>query len=249
MSADWDLDWSYDLLRALLQRGGRRLELLGDAPRALGSGSEATFLRHDVDLSLDRARDLALVERDWGVRATYHVMFASPFYDPSSTSGRAELAEIARAGHEVGLHYYAPRDAGGPAELLDAISAECARLEDIVGAHVRSLSFHIPPPSMIQGPLLVAERVNAYAADLMQWYLSDSAGRWREGDPRESIASPRSSVLQLLVHPIWWGVENERPEDRLGRWVLEIARATGQSFEEVSETTWKHILYRAKVPA
>mgnify|MGYP001098873819 CR=1 FL=1 len=248
--SDWDLDFSHDLLKTLVDavRRERRLELLGDAERALASGDAVAFLRHDVDVSLARARVMADLEREWGVRSTYHVMWRSPFYDPASAAGRADLAAIAAAGHEVGLHFFAPEGAGAPVELEAAIRAECERLEDLLGTPVRSLSFHIPPPSMMRGPLRVAGRINAYAAELFEWYLSDSAGRWREGDPRESLTRPRSRVLQLLVHPIWWGEQHARPADRLGEWVDEIARATGRSFEDVAEETWKHIIYRAEKP-
>ena len=252
MSADWDLDFSHDLLLRLVRQveGNHRFELLGDAPRALGAGDAVAFVRHDVDVSLSHARDMALVEREWNVRTTYHVMSRSPFYDLASTTSRAELAEIARAGHEIGLHFFASEEQlkfEAP-ELEAAIDVECMQLEDLLGAPVRSLSFHLPPAAVLKGPLLLGRRVNAYAADLLGWYLSDSRGRWREGDPRESLTKPRSKVLQLLVHPIWWGKSHAPPDERLGGFVQQIAERTGRSFEDVAETAWEHIIFRAKKP-
>ncbi len=247
---DWDVDWTHDLLRQLLEtvRARHRLELLGNAERALASGNRVAFIRHDVDMSLARARDLALLDRDWGVHATYHVMWKSPFYSPTTPSHQAEIREIASAGHEVGLHFVTPSPDAAPAVSDRAINDECAELEQVLGTAVRSISFHLPPPAMIGGPLVVCGRVNAYAATFLGWYLSDSRARWREGDPRESLKNPRGDVLQLLVHPIWWGAASERPEDRLGAFVAAHAREVARPYEEISDLAYAHILYRARKP-
>lgn len=255
MAADWDLDFSYGLLRDLYSRvrGGHRLGLLGQARELIPTardGDRVAFIRHDVDVSLSRARSLAAFEQSLGVRTTYHVMLRSPFYDPESASGREDLAAIAEAGHEVGLHFWTGSLEPPDADTLEAAVAEaCARLEELTRAAVRSVSFHIPPPSVQKGPPRIGGRVNAYAADLMTYYLSDSCGRWREGDPRVSLDAPRSTVLQILVHPIWWGEAHLAPPDRLGLFVEEVAARAGESFEEAAEAVYRHILFRARKPS
>jgi hypothetical protein len=261
MSTDWNLDFSHDLLHEVMTRMRRHgtLHLLGDAEDALATGAPIAFVRHDVDVSLTRARDLAVVEQAWGLRSTYHVMSRSPFYDLHTPESREAMRAIAGAGHEIGLHFFRRSGEGASdassdtlAQLEVEIDEECRRLEDLLGSAVRSLSFHIPPPSMTRGPLRVSGRINAYAAPLLGWYLSDSCGRWREGDPRESLdvsaSERRSHVLQVLVHPIWWGPEHASPEERLGAWVVEVASATGRSFDEVADLAWDHIIFRAKRP-
>ena len=62
---------------------------------------------------------------------------------------------------------------------------------------------------------MVVRRVNAYSRELMAWYLSDSKGNWREGEPLPKLLKPDKYLLQLLIHPIWWGDEHILPEDRL----------------------------------
>jgi hypothetical protein len=77
------------------------------------------------------------------------------------------------------------------------------------------VSFHRPHPHFVRGPLYIAGLVNAYAAELMEWYLSDSRARWRDGDPLPRLLNPDRSLLQLLIHPIWWGDEHREGADRL----------------------------------
>jgi hypothetical protein len=72
--------------------------------------------------------------------------------------------------------------------------------------------------------------VNAYARELMGWYLSDSGGRWREGEPLPLLARPRGPVLQLLTHPIWWDATHQAPADRLEAFVA--AATAGQTTAE-----------------
>src|SRR5205823_1486511 len=86
---------------------------------------------------------------------------------------------------------------------------------------VKSLSFHRPIPWLLRGPLLIGSRVNAYAAELMEWYLSDSKGCWREGEPLPKLRQPQGSKLQLLTHPIWWGDTHLTPAERLDEFAKE----------------------------
>jgi len=240
---DWDLDFSYDLLRALysLILESRRPALLGDAREELAKGGPVVFVRHDLDVSVARARGLAEFEAgEAGLKSTYHVMTKSPFYTPASA--KADLAAIAGHGHELGLHF----DATGVAAdaLVAAIDLECKKLEDVLGSAVRSVSFHIPPPDK-PTTLTLGGRVNGYGKEIATFYLSDSCGRWREGDPRLSVVKPRGDVMQILVHPVWWGREHVAPPLRLGAFVSEVAAEKSISWDEACELVYQHILYRA----
>ncbi len=70
----WDLDFSYDYLEALCRELVSRFALsrLGDAA-AVPADTPTAFVRHDIDVSLRRARPLAELESAWGVCSTYHV--------------------------------------------------------------------------------------------------------------------------------------------------------------------------------
>ncbi len=247
----WDLDFSYGYLaRVYAELKSRfRLATLGDAEAYVGDASTPTaFIRHDVDVSLRSALQLARKEQEWGARSTYHVMMDSPFYDVRSEESKAILDEIAAGGHELGLHYdvmvrgMAQAD---PAVRERDIAAACDAFAELRGAPVRSVSFHLPIQDLLRGPLTIGGRVSGYADDLFRWYLSDSRARWREGAPLESLARPRSHILQILVHPEWWAETNERPEHRLRALVIELAKERGEPYEAVRDRLAPHIIYRA----
>ncbi len=226
----WADDFSYTYYRRLLNavREYWTPHLFRDAPRALEGMAPALFLRHDVDVSLERAVRMARVEHEQGVPTTYMVMNRAVLYSIASPAARSALAEIASLGHEIGLHYDYPdadRHAqGAPAEALtESIEAACSELENATGAPVHSLSFHRPVAAVIRGPLRVAGRINAYAAGLMGRYISDSKGNWREGEPLPAITRPSVRVFQVLTHPIWWGELHRNATGRIGDFFAEAS--------------------------
>jgi hypothetical protein len=251
----WAADFSYGYFRRLVQAAKESFEvhMVADAPSVLPTGGRPKlFLRNDVDVSLTRALRLAAVEHELGVGATYMVMTNSPLYRLEDPASRAALAELVALGHEIGLHFdfedaAARSDEASVAAVEPAIAAACARLEDACGQPVRSLSVHRPLLAFLRGPLWVAGRVNAYARELMDWYLSDSGGRWREGEPLPMLARPRGPRLQLLTHPIWWDATHQAPADRLEAFVA--AATAGQSAAEraaFSATLAEHIAVRPR---
>ena len=226
----WSSDFSYSYFIRLLEaaRDQFRPYRLGDAGEALAQpgGGRRIFVRHDVDVDVPRALRMAEIETRQGVAATYYIMTASPMYRVQEHT--SQIREIAALGHEVGLHFDCPAEyraaEGRLEELHKSIDADCRVLEDAARLPVRSLSFHRPVASLLRGPLLVRGRVNAYAAPLMEWYLSDSRGIWRAGEPLPQLLQNQGSILQLLIHPIWWGEGHREPEDRLDDFFLEAAR-------------------------
>jgi hypothetical protein len=241
----WAADFSYDYFRRLLRTAQAHFDVysVGEAPLALqASKRPALLLRNDVDVSLERALSLAEVEHELGARATYMVMTNSPLYDLNAPKSRAILTRLLALGHEVGLHFDfeapAQRDAGATASAVEpAVLAACARLEAACGRPVRSLSFHRPLPQFLRGPSLVAGRVNAYARELMDWYLSDSGGRWRQGEPLPMLERPTRPVLQLLTHPIWWGEQHQAPPDRLDAFFAEATAGLSPAERARYDTT------------
>jgi hypothetical protein len=249
----WDADFSYGYLGELYAALRRDFvpTLLGDLDGpAPADGRPRAFVRHDIDVSLERAARLAAREVAWDVRSTYHVMIDSPFYDVRSASSRAALDAILGAGHEVGLHYdvvaRGVKEADPDARERDVARA-CEELEAVVGRRTRSLSFHLPVPELVNGPPRVAGRVSGYGRDLFQWYLSDSRARWREGEPLACLGRPRSKNLQLLIHPIWWDESHAHPSIRLRDFLLELERQSEgkKSYGELRDRMWDHIIYDA----
>lgn len=245
----FDGDFSYAYLARLyaLMKARFRIAKLGDAAQFVDDAAHPTaFIRHDIDVDLARAVKLAHKEIEWGAVSTYHVMLDNPFYDVRTQTAFAR--ELASLGHEVGLHYDV--EARGMAKADPSvrerdIGKACDELANVLGAPVRSVSFHLPIQDMMRGPLTLAGRVSGYAEPLFRWYISDSRARWREGPPIESLEQPRSHLLQILIHPVWWDETHERPDLRLRELVAELADKRGEPYENVRDVMTPHIIYRA----
>jgi hypothetical protein len=136
------------------------------------------FLRHDVRLSLEGALDMARLEHDLGVRATYLLMTESAFYNLDSHVGRYAQRQLRQWGHAVGLHAVHPR-------------------AELDGRFDKVVSWHNPDPSYEREPVFGA--VNVAEAPYGEELASD-----RDGCPHEAVASGGRGRLQLLIHPELW---------------------------------------------
>jgi hypothetical protein len=143
------------------------------------------FLRHDVDLSLDAALELARLEAELGVRATYFLMTRSVFYNLGSDAGEQALAELRALGHAVGHHAVYPH-----VDLDDRFD--------------RVVAWHNPDPEFVSQPIDGAVNVMAEPWFDPERYRSDSNQHWRQGCPHEQLARGEFDWLQLLVHPEIW---------------------------------------------
>jgi hypothetical protein len=182
MSCAFDLDHYRELLGAA-EAGGYRWATFDAEPRA-----GDVLLRHDVDLSLEAALELARLEHDAGARATYFLMTESVFYNLDSAAGRDALAELRALGHAVGLHAVYPRASRD--ERFDAVVAWHNPDAEYVNEPVSGMVNVMQPPWFTKGK-----------------YRSDSNQHWREGCPHEELAAGSFEWLQLLVHPEIWVYE------------------------------------------
>ncbi|MGH3066319.1 MAG: hypothetical protein ACRDOF_08430, partial [Gaiellaceae bacterium] len=95
MSCSFDLAHYAEILEAA-QTGGYRFEPFGEGPER-----GDLFLRHDIDLSLDAALQMAELEAELGVLSTYLLMTESVFYNLASSEGVAAIARLRELGHAV----------------------------------------------------------------------------------------------------------------------------------------------------
>jgi hypothetical protein len=173
----FDLD-HYRELVAAAHEGGYQFVFFGDDPQP-----GDLFLRHDVDLSLEAAVELAELEASLGAAATYFLMTESVFYNLASPEGQRALERLRELGHAVGLHAVWPR------AKLDG------RFDDVV-------AWHNPEPEYMREPIEGA--INVMEPRYSASYRSDSNQRWRQGCPHQELRSGAFEWLQLLVHPEIW---------------------------------------------
>ena len=185
MSCGFDLD-HYGEIIAAAQAGGYRFANFEDVPT---EGS--VILRHDVDLSLDAALQMAQLEHDAGATATYFLMTQSVFYNLGSTEGLTAVARLRELGHRVGLHAVYP----------DAPADE--RFDPVV-------AWHNPDPEYMRAPLSDG-RINVMQEPWFnpETYRSDSNQHWRSGCPHDELRAEAFPWLQLLTHPEIWAYPGE----------------------------------------
>jgi hypothetical protein len=179
MSCGFSLEHYRELLQAA-QDGGYRWTAFGQEPQP-----GDLILRHDVDLSLDAALQMAELEAELGARATYFLMTQSVFYNLGSSEGRRALNRLRELDHGVGLHAVWPN-----VELDD-------RFDSVV-------AWHNPNPDYMSES--VEGAVNAMEPPYFEpeRYRSDSNQRWRYGCPHDQLRAAEFEWLQLLIHPEIW---------------------------------------------
>jgi hypothetical protein len=179
MSCAFDLEHYGELLDAAAA-GGYRYATFTAEPEA-----GDLLLRHDIDLSLEAAVQLARLEHERGARATYFLMTESVFYNLDSEQGRDTLRELRSLGHAVGLHAVYPRASRD--ERFDAVVA-----------------WHNPDPEYVHEPVSAFVNVMQPPWFTKGKYRSDSNQHWREGCPHDELRAGAFEWLQLLVHPEIW---------------------------------------------
>jgi hypothetical protein len=182
VSCAFDLAHYRELLQAAAA-GGYRFAAFGEGPQ-----EGDLFLRHDVDISLDAALQVAELEAEAGATATYFLMTGSVFYNLASGEGAAAIERLRALGHRVGLHAIYP----------DAVLDD--RFDPVV-------AWHNPDPEYMTTPVAGAVNVMGERYFDPAVYRSDSNQRWRHGCPHDDLRAGAFPWLQLLVHPEIWVYE------------------------------------------
>jgi len=203
-----------NILQKYLEAGYECREFHLNEGAALGS----LYLRHDVDLDLNSALEVATLEQELGMSATFFFLVTSNLYNVMSAHSRETLLAIEAMGHRIGLHF--DPTVHPDSNFLSALREEKQVLEFAVDAQVRSFSLHRPGTNPIGVPDTVDDMVNTYARVFTQdiTYSSDSGGWWRFGRHADSDDFAARRSVQLLMHPIWWTSRpDEPPGNRLDR--------------------------------
>lgn len=213
--------------------------------------SKKAILRHDVDLSLERATDFSSFEKDLGVSSTYYVLMTSNFYNIAEHSSRKAMDAILRNGHEIGLHFdetqYEELLQEAPdckLRLSELICEEAQIMEQIIGNgyKIRTVSMHIPSKFTLDSDLKINGIINSYSKEFFhEWkYLSDSEMRWRE-DIFSIIKSREYNKLHILTHPFWYSEVAEDKYRKVMHFLKEKKRSTFENMEVIVPGMEEHI--------
>jgi hypothetical protein len=190
---------SFDIkgYRSILTAARHAGYTIGPFRDALNLPSPGLILRHDIDLSLDLSLEMAKLEAEMGVSATYFIMVTNDYYSPFNRIGRDQLKAIHDLGHEIGLHWDSSNYPEGEAAMAQQFTNELALLGDAIGATITSAAQHIPTDT----PLFDAEALAQVYRDRFR-YVSDSSMAWREHTPLDLIE--QGVDIHFCAHPVWW---------------------------------------------
>lgn len=223
-NVEFTFEWSRSLLDRLRSAGYR----FRSFDEHVGTGD--VLLRHDVDLSPERALSMAQLEHDLGISATYFFLLGSPLYNPMSAPVRNAINGIASLGHDVGLHFsthqYWPTTRPPEAESIEAaVDREREVLATVVPDAVPTVSFHLPPPWVLRRTF--DGFPSAYEPRFFEKidYVADSGQRWRD----DGVSIPEDGrPLQVLIHPGLWGEAD-------GMFVERIRESVGEADHRIAE--------------
>lgn len=171
------------------------------------------ILRHDVDMSIKKAREFAEFESKIKVKSpvcsTYFVLITSDFYNPYSKENVRMLKEILSFGHEIGLHFdekkYMCETTFEPSILEECVKKEKEILSNMIEFPISVVSMHRPSKKILENDLEFEGLINSYSKIFFQTfrYLSDSRMCWRE-DVEEIVNRKKEQKLHILTHPFWY---------------------------------------------
>ena len=172
-------------------------------------------LRHDIEFSIDRAYELAKIEKDLGVVSTYTVQVRNNTYNALSEKNIELIRKIKDLGHHIGLHQNPP--IMEIEKLGNYIMTDIQILEHFYGFEIDRFAFHRPKKEYLSNYITLTNKINCYDRKFFEYfekkpkeldvlYLADSNHTWKYGYPLDYDFS-KINKLQLLTHPFSWTKE------------------------------------------
>jgi hypothetical protein len=190
----------------------------------IANHQEFVLWRHDCDMSLNRALQIANIDAHYGVQSTFFVNPHSEFYNIFEKKQTGFINAIRDLGHQIGLHldaaYHQHDDGNFNIEV--AILKDVATINMVTDAQIEVFSFHNPSSEILQlDNDHYAGLVNCYSKTLFRTvgYGSDSNGYWRHQPIPELLMDANKTRLQILTHPEWWLETDSLPRNRVLRCV------------------------------
>ena len=162
------------------------------------------ILRHDIDYDIKMAVDIAEINRELGVAATFFIMTDSQFYNIVSNGMGGLLEKISDSGQKIGLHYCCHR---GTFDIDDA-ERKFMLLKSIIPQAERIIAWHNPDGSLSELNEKAEENgfISAYSENYFspESYVSDSNLRNSPAEICGFVQENTSRIVQLLIHPFNW---------------------------------------------
>lgn len=173
------------------------------------------FFRHDVDISLKKAVEMAEFESKNGIKSTYYILLSSPYYNALEAENLQRIRTLRELGMGIGLHYDNSIKLQDANQCCSEIIIQLGILQHHIGElEEKSVTFHKP----LRGVDINAETVNLlnlsniYSPNFDQRfkYISDSGHNWRE-NPYDIIDT--NDMVHINTHPEWYNNEEMDMEE------------------------------------
>lgn len=179
--------------------------------------NKIVILRHDVDISLDKAFEMAKLENELGISAYYFILLSTDFYNINSEKSLSILKNIKQLGGIIGLHFDEKKyNINSENDYIKYINYELEILSRILGEKVTTVSMHRPSKEFLDMNLEIPNVKNSYQKKFFDEfkYVSDSRMSWRE-NIEEIVDSEKYDQLHILIHPFWYSENIENMEKKL----------------------------------
>ncbi len=202
------------------------------------------FIRHDVDISLKKAVEMAEFENKHGIRSTYYILLSSPYYNALEAENLQRIRTLRELGMNVGLHYDNSIKSQDANRCCSEIIIQLGILQHHIGElEDQSVTFHKP----LRGTDINEETVNLlnlsniYSPnfDRRFKYISDSGHNWRE-NPYDIIST--NDMVHINTHPEWYNKDEMDMEDCIFSLGIEF-----ECDKEVNKLVRSMREYRARV--
>lgn len=166
-------------------------------------GRKQIILRHDIDTSLVMAHEMAKINADYKIKATFALQIGSSLYNPFTTANIEIIDGIHRMGHSIILH---PRALAGQTidEVRQSITSELQAARCFFAYVQPVFVWHNLSINTRFRDLEIPNMVNFCSAQFGQkmHYISDSVLRHK---PEDFIAVlGKHEFIQMLFHPTAW---------------------------------------------
>lgn len=208
------------------------------------------ILRHDVDFTIEKALEMAILENEIGVKSTYFVLLSTDFYNVFSKESFEKLEKIMSLGHEIGLHFDEKRyDIKSVEDMSFHVKKETNILGELLNKEIKVISMHRPSKLVLESDIHFENLINSYSSFFFKSvkYLSDSRMNWRE-DVYGVIKSNKFNKLHILTHPFWYSNGTETLENKLKKFLNKAIRdrynIMNDNFKDLNEVVQKEEIFR-----
>jgi hypothetical protein len=185
------------------------------------------ILRHDLEFSVPIALEMAQIEADLGIKATYFVQLHSEFYNAIEKATIKSILEIEKLGHQIGLHFDSHFwNIEDEEQLEGKITFDKEVLEGYIDSKLKAFSFHNNTEfSLSCRKEKYAGLLNVYSNYFRKHYAynADSLGYWRFERLEDRFREGKEAAIQVLIHDGMWQQEVMPPRRRIYKVIDENA--------------------------